>query len=106
MAMLDTSGAMGGPCCRGLEPPKGPEWEPAAAGFEPFLEEAYTLCQKNAGCCGSDCLKMKKVLDEEWLGRANEYLGTHKLKVEVFAFYSYNGQSTQPHLMLQIKKAT
>ena len=45
---------------------------------------------------------MKKVLDEEWLGRANEYLGTHKLKVEVFAFYSYNGQSTQPHLMLQI----
>ena len=46
--------AMGGPCCKGLNPPEGPEWDAAAAGFEPFLEEAFVVCQKNGGCCGAD----------------------------------------------------
>ena len=97
------AGAMGGPCCRGMEPPKGPEWEPAAAGWEPLLEEALTICDKHNGCCPS-VHNMKTSLDQEWTAKANEYLNKHSLQVEVHGFYTYNGQSSQPHLVLQIKK--
>ena len=85
--------AMGGPCCRGLDPPSGPEWESAKAGFMPMLDDAYTICAKHNGCCPS-IERMKKDLDAEWTPKANTYLGTYKLSVEVHAFYTYNGQSS------------
>ena len=62
------------------------------------------MCKKNAGCCGADCMKMKAALDADWTTRANAYLGTHGLQVEVCAFYTSDGKSAHPHLVLQYSK--
>jgi len=91
-------------CCPGMKPPSGPEWDAAGPGFEPLLAEAHAICSKYNGCC-PQVHKMKADLDANWVSKANEYLGEHKLKVETFAFYTSDGKSAQPHLVLQIKKA-
>ena len=91
------------PCCGGITTPKGPEWEAAKEGFKPLMEEAGVIALKASGCC-SDVFGMKKVLDAEWTDRANTYLATHGLKVEVCAFYTSNGKSAEPHLVIQFSK--
>ena len=50
-------------------------------------------------------MRAKPALDNDWTGRANTYLATHGLTVEVCAFYTYNGQSASPHLVVQFSKA-
>ena len=92
-----------GACCPGVAPPKGPEWEKAKEGFEPFLAEAATTALKVGGCC-MDVFKAKKALDGDWTDRANGYLGQHGLSVEVCAFYTSDGKSATPHLCLQFTK--
>ena len=99
----NSANCMNCPCCPGLKAPAGPEWEAAQEGFAPFLEEATATCVKAGGCC-SDPFKQKAALDADWTGRANTYLATHKLKLEVFAFYTSNGKSAEPHLVLQFVK--
>jgi len=94
-------------CCPGLKAPSGPEWDAAAAGFEPFKEECVKICfDKASSCCCNcpDCFKMKANLDADWTNRANEYLKAHGLKVEVHAFYTSDGKSSTPHLVLQFSK--
>ena len=49
--------------------------------------------------------KIKAALDAEWLSRANTYLATHNLHVEVCAFYTSDGKNTTPHLVLQFTKS-
>ncbi len=93
------------PCCKGLAKPSGPEWEAAEAGFEPFLAEAATTAFKVGGCC-MDVFKVKANLDADWTTRANTYLATHGLKVEVCAFYTSDGKSAHPHLVLQFSKTS
>jgi len=92
-------------CCPGLKSPHGAEWEAASAGFEVFLSEAYTTAKGVGGCC-TDVFKIKAALDAEWTGRANTYLATHGLKLEVCAFYTSDGKSSTPHLVLQFRKAS
>ena len=92
-----------GACCPGVAPPKGEEWEKAKDGFEVFLTEAATTAFKTGGCC-MDVFKVKTALDADWTTRANTYLATHGLQVEVCAFYTSDGKSTSPHLVLQFKK--
>ena len=48
---------------------------------------------------------LQKALDGDWTGRANAYLATHGLALEVCAFYTSDGKSSHPHLVLQFRKA-
>lgn len=94
-------------CCPGVASPAGPEWDKAQAGFTAFLEEAYELAIHKTphGCCGChDVFKIKATLDGEWTARADAYLAEHGLQVEVCAFYTSDGKSTSPHLVLQFSK--
>jgi len=96
-------------CCPGIASPSGPEWDAASPGFAPLLEEATVICFKESpkscgGCC-PDVFAMKRILDEKWTGRANEYLKTHNLEVKVLAFVTSDGKSSSPHLVLQFRKA-
>ena len=93
------------PCCPGITSPKGPEWDAAAEGFKPFLEEASAVTYKSISCgCCVDVFKAKANLDGDWTARANTYLGQHGLKVEVCAFYTSDGKSSTPHLVVQFSK--
>ena len=92
--------------CPGLAAPKGPEWEAAlAAGFQAEIDKIPGIVNANAGCCGCpDPIKLKGIFDKEWTEGANAALKEHGLMVEVSGFFSYNGQSSQPHLFFQFKK--
>ena len=92
------------PCCPGMHSPTGAEWEAAKEGFTPFLEEAATTAFKVGGCC-MNVFNVKKELDKDWTNRANTYLATHGLTLEVCAYYTSDGKSTHPHLVLQFTKA-
>ena len=94
-------------CCPGLVSPNGPEWEAAQAGFKVLQDEAYHIAMveapKRCGCC-SDVFTIKRLLDEKWTERANEFLKEHGLSVEVCAFFTSDGKSSSPHLVLQFTK--
>eukprot|EP00326_Haptolina_ericina_P008476 CAMPEP_0181224680 /NCGR_PEP_ID=MMETSP1096-20121128/31261_1 /TAXON_ID=156174 ORGANISM="Chrysochromulina ericina, Strain CCMP281" /NCGR_SAMPLE_ID=MMETSP1096 /ASSEMBLY_ACC=CAM_ASM_000453 /LENGTH=92 /DNA_ID=CAMNT_0023317789 /DNA_START=96 /DNA_END=374 /DNA_ORIENTATION=- len=89
-----------------MSTPTGPEWEAAQPGFQTFLDEAATVgSAAGKGCCNCyDVMKMKAELDKEWTAKANEYLKAHGLILEVHAFYTSDGKSSHPHLVLQFKK--
>ena len=97
------------PCCPGVTKPEGPEWEAAKADYLPFREELIQIvCKDKAsrtcmGCC-VDVHSAKRNLDQDWTGRANAALAKHGLQLEVCAFLTYNGQSAQPHLLVQFSK--
>lgn len=90
-------------CCPGMALPSGAEWEAAKGGFDPFLDEAAAICKKHNSCC-ADIHAMKSSLDADWLNRANDYLSAHGLQVEVCAFWTSDGKSSSPHLVLQFSK--
>ena len=95
-------------CCPGMKAPSGPEWEAAKEGLKPFLDEAVPVVFDKGKACGGCCLDVfaaKKALDGDWTGRANAYLATHGLALEVCAFYTSDGKSSHPHLVLQFRKA-
>ena len=90
-------------CCPGLAEPHGAEWDAAKDGFAPFLEEAATTALKAGGCCMNPS-KAKTALDADWTNRANTYLAGHGLSVAVHAFYTSDGKSATPHVVLQFAK--
>jgi len=95
------------PCCPGITKPKGAEWDAAKEGMKPFLEEAKTTVFAKGKACGGCCIdvfKAKEALDADWTTRVNAYLETHGLSVEVCAFYTSDGKSTTPHLVMQFSK--
>ena len=89
-------------CCpQAVRGPSGPEWDAVIASGEwpRFQKDAETIAAASPkscmGCC-EDVFKMKADLDEQWLSTANEFLGTHGLRVEVLAFYTSDGKSSTP----------
>ena len=92
-----------GMCCPGLKPPKGPEWEAAEAGFKILQDEATSIIMKTKNCC-FDPFKVKAALDADWTVRANAELAKNGLAVTVHAFYTSDGKSAHPHLVLQFSK--
>ena len=86
-----------------LQTPTGPEWEAAKDGFKPFLEEGAKTALSAGGCCMNP-FAAKTALDADWTARANTYLGTHGLAVEVCAFYTSDGKSATPHVVIQFHK--
>ena len=98
----DSGGCMG--MCPGLAKPKGEEWDKAEAGFQVFMDEAFTTCSKTKGCCGGNVNAMKASLDADWSMRANKYLAEYGLSCEVTAFYTSDGKGAHPHLIIQFSK--
>jgi len=91
------------PCCPGLSMPSGPEWEAAQAGFKTYLDEAASIAYGAKGFCANPH-KIKSALDAEWTAKADTYLATHGLQVEVCAYWTSDGKSSHPHVVLQFSK--
>ena len=47
---------------------------------------------------------MKAALDSEWLSKANDELGKNGLLCKVHSFFTSDGKSAQPHLVIQFSK--
>merc|ERR1711939_622408 len=91
-----------GGCC-GPSPPDGPEWSAAYPGFEKYLAEVDEVVDEAPRCCGGpDFQGVKAHLDSKWLPQANEHLAKHGLVGDLYFFWTYNGQSSQPHLWMRI----
>jgi len=91
-----------GGCCN-PSPPSGDKWDAAWADVEATFLELDTLVAEGPKCCFSPDLEaVKTLLDRDYMPKVKELLQKHGFTADLYFFWSYNGQSSQPHLWMRI----
>ena len=91
-----------GGCCK-PSAPVGIKWDAAYAATEKLLDEVDTELANDPTCCGSPNYEdAKTTLDPKWVPAINVILQKHGFTSDLYAFWTYNGQSSQPHLWMRV----
>ena len=92
-----------GECCMPVGPSDS-RWTAAKHdGMMELLREVDAHSTIDSTCCNMpDPFKSKAELDAEWMPKFNALLAKHGLVGQLHAYWSYNGQTSQPEMQMLI----